>query len=63
VEAAHRPECRRGSPHLGEPEGRVLGEEVVDGQDVVEGNRASLGAARRGHASIGCNEFRAGVSW
>jgi hypothetical protein len=71
AEAAHGPERRRGRPHLGEPQRRVLGEEVVDGQDVVglaargrrRGGRASLGAARRGHAGIGvgCDGFRAGL--
>lgn len=60
AEAPHRPERRRRRPHLGEAERRVLGEEVVDGYDVVglAGRRgggrrhAARGGARRGHGSI-----------
>jgi hypothetical protein len=51
TEPAHRSQRRRGRPQLGEPQRRVLGEEIVDGNDVV-----GL-AACRGHARIGVRFF------
>nr|CAB3477896.1 unnamed protein product [Digitaria exilis] len=62
AQAPDRPQRRRGRAHLREPQRRVVGEEVVDGEDVVGlaaargrrrcGGRAALGGARRGHAGI-----------
>nr|CAB3473849.1 unnamed protein product [Digitaria exilis] len=59
AQAPDRPQRRRGRAHLGEPQRRVVGEEVVDGEDVVGlaaargrrrrgGGRAALGGAQRG---------------